>query len=34
MEDEVNDELGVPREAEYYMSEQQIVQLLRTGSLE
>lgn len=34
MEDDVNDELGVPREAEYYMSEAQIVQLLRTGSIE
>lgn len=34
MEDDVNDELGVPREAEYYMSEAQIVQLLRAGSIE
>ena len=34
MEDEVNDELGVPREAEYYMSEAQIVQLLKSGSIE
>ena len=33
MEDEVNNELGVPREAEYYMSEQQIIELLRNGSL-
>ena len=34
MEDEVNDELNVPREAEYYMSEQQIVDLLKSGSLD
>ena len=34
MEDEVNDELGVPREAEYYMSEQQIAELLRSGSID
>ncbi len=33
MEDEVNNELGVPREAEYYMSEQQIIELLKSGSL-
>ena len=34
MEDEVNNELNIPREAEYYMSEQQIVDLLRSGSIE
>lgn len=34
MEDEVNNELNIPREAEYYMSEQQIVDLMRSGSLE
>ena len=34
MEDEVNDALNVPRENEYYMNEQQIVDLLRSGSLE
>lgn len=34
MEDEVNDELGIPREAEYYMSEQQIIDLLKNGSIE
>ena len=34
MEDDVNDELGVPREAEYYMSEAQIVELLRSGSID
>ena len=34
MEDDVNDELGVPREAEYYMNENQIVELLRNGSLD
>ena len=34
MEDEVNDELGVPREAEYYMSESQIAELLRSGSID
>ena len=34
MEDEVNDELNISREAEYYMSEQQIVDLLKTGSIE
>lgn len=33
MEDKVNDNLGVPRENEYYMSEQQIIDLLRTGSI-
>ena len=33
MEDEVNNELGIPREAEYYMSEQQIVDLLKNGDL-
>ena len=34
MEDDVNDELGVSREAEYYMNEGQIIELLRTGSLD
>ena len=34
MEDEVNDELSIPREAEYYMSEQQIAELLRSGSID
>ena len=34
MEDDVNDELGVPREAEYYMNEAQIVELLRSGSID
>ena len=34
MEDEVTDTLGVPREAEYYMNEQQIVDMLRSGSLD
>ena len=34
MEDEVNDALGVVREAEYYMTEQQIVDMLKSGSLE
>lgn len=34
MEDEVNDSLGVPREAEYYMTETQIIDMLKTGSLE
>ena len=34
MEDEVNNELNIPREAEYYMNEQQIVDLLRSGSIE
>lgn len=33
MEDSVNNELGIPRENEYYMSEQQIVDLLKNGSL-
>ena len=33
MEDSVNDELGVHRENEYYMSEEQIVNLLKNGSL-
>ena len=34
MEDEVNDELGIHRENEYYMSEAQIAQMLKSGSLE
>ena len=34
MEDEVNDELNVPREAEYYMNEKQIIDLLKSGSLD
>lgn len=33
MEDQVNDELGVPRENEYYMSEAQIIDLLKHGSV-
>lgn len=33
MEDDVNNELGVPREAEYYMSEKQIIDLLKFGSV-
>ena len=33
MEDQVNDELGVPRENEYYMSEEQIIDLLKRGSI-
>lgn len=33
-EDEINDELGIPREAEYYMNEQQIIDLLRNGSID
>lgn len=34
MEDEVTDNLGIHKEAEYYMNEQQIVDLLRHGSIE
>lgn len=34
MEDEVTDELGIHKEAEYYMNEQQIVDLLKNGSNE
>ena len=34
MEDEVTDNLGIHKEAEYYMTEQQIVDLLRSGSIE
>ncbi len=34
MEDEVNNSLGVPRENEYYMSEQQIKDLLLHGSID
>lgn len=33
MEDEVNDELGVHRENEYYMNEQQIIDLLKNGTI-
>ncbi|MBQ9657359.1 MAG: hypothetical protein IJV31_01155 [Clostridia bacterium] len=33
MEDKVNDNLGVHRENEYYMNEQQIVDLLKNGSI-
>ena len=33
MEDQVNDELGIHRENEYYMNEQQIVELLKNGSV-
>lgn len=33
MDDDVNDELNVPREPEYYMSEEQIVEMLQSGSL-
>ena len=34
MEDEVNNSLGVPRENEYYMSEEQIQELLRHGTMD
>ncbi len=34
MEDEVNDNLGVPREEEYYMNEQQIIELLKNGPID
>ena len=34
MEDEVTDNLGIHKEAEYYMSEQQIIDLLKRGSLD
>lgn len=34
MEDEVNDQFNIPREAEYYMSENQIIELLQFGSLD
>ena len=34
MEDEVNDSLGVPREEEYYMNEQQIIELLKNGPID
>lgn len=33
MEDQVNDELGIHRENEYYMNEQQIIELLKNGSV-
>ena len=33
MEDKVNDNLGVHRENEYYMNEQQIVELLKNGTI-
>lgn len=33
MEDKVNDSLGVHRENEYYMNEQQIIDLLKNGSI-
>lgn len=34
MEDEVNDSLGVNREAEYYMTENQIIDMLKSGSMD
>ena len=34
MEDDANNALGVPRENEYYMSEEQIKDLLRHGSMD
>lgn len=33
MEDQVNDELGIHRENEYYMNEQQIIELLKNGTV-
>lgn len=33
MEDQVNDQLGVHRENEYYMNEEQIIDLLKNGSI-
>lgn len=34
MEDSVTDNLGIHKEAEYYMTEPQIIDLLKTGSLD
>lgn len=33
MEDSVNDQLGISRENEYYMNEEQIINLLKNGSI-